>query len=183
MSRTNWLAGHRRPDRFAVTAYLHALHAFDDPAERLRQGLTRLTVFMPACDHAAVTTTSLARERHGVDTSHAARCSEELQHLLDEGPSRHALRTGHSVLSHDLAEETRWPQWRQHVTSALHLHAALAVPLHTHNQPIGALTLYANTSGGLSDLDLALLHAAAIPLANTLVDARLSRARTSLAAA
>ena len=61
----------------------------------------------------------------------------------------HALGTGHSVLSHDLRGETRWPRWRHHVVTELHVTAVLAFPLRFQARLVGALTL---PESGLSSL-------------------------------
>lgn len=163
---------HPPPDRAALTAYLYALHAGDDPRERLRRGLAQLPGLVAGCHHASATT-GCGVQGSSVGTDDTARRGDELQQLVEDGPTLHALRTGHSVLSHDLRREPRWPRWCDRASRELRLGAALAILLHTEDRPLGTLNLYSDASGGLSDTPIGLLHALAVPLGTLLVEARL----------
>ena len=162
--------GSRTPDRVGITTYLHALHAAGEPLARASSGLRHLAEMMPGCSHAAVMITSEVADHAAVATSDTARRCDELQRLLDGGPGLHAFRTGHSVVSHDLGTEPRWPSWRQRAVEELHVRAALAVPLSSQDRPVGALSLYSGSPQELMGIDLALLHALAAPLAAVLAE-------------
>jgi GAF domain-containing protein len=68
---------------------------------------------------------------------------DERQYDLDEGPCLEALRTGHSVSSAELAQETRWDGYPQtamaHGVSAIH-----ARPMIAQGATLGVLNLYAD---------------------------------------
>lgn len=139
---------------------------------RLQRGLDLLPLLVPGCGHASATTTAYAGSRSGSVTGATAARADALQDELDEGPSLHALRTGHSVLSHDLGTETRWPRWCDHAARDLGLGGALSVLLTGAGRSVGTLTLYADRPGGLSDVDIATLHTLAAPLARALAVVR-----------
>ena len=162
----------RLPDLSAIESYRYALHAGNDARQRLDDGLAQLPTLL-GCSHISVSTTRLSASSSGIASDDVARRCEDLQHLLAEGPTVHALATGHSVLSYALRRETRWPRWRHRVVTELGITAALAFPLHFQARLVGALTLYADSSGPLPDIDVALAHALAAPLATVLVEARL----------
>ena len=153
----------------APTAYLDALTTGADPQEGLRRGLALLPALVPGCDHASTATPRVHGLQVRAATDDAARCADDLQHELGEGPVLQALRTGHSVIAHDLRTETRWPRWQVRVVAELGLGCVLSGLLLSDRRALGTLTLCASRPGGLSDVDIALLHALAEPLTATLL--------------
>ena len=96
---------------------------------------------------------------------------EELQLVLGEGPCVDAVRSGGPVLIHDLHEPVdlateRWPTFIEGV-AAVGIQAVFAFPLRIGAISVGALDLYRDTPGELSDHELpaALLAADAAALA------------------
>lgn len=91
---------------------------------------------------------TLAQDGHVVTVAFAdplARLLDEQQYELDQGPCLEALATAVVVSAPDLSRETRWDGYP---TRAL-AHGVRAVhssPLLVHNQPIGALNMYATTT-------------------------------------
>ena len=81
---------------------------------------------------------------------------EELQFSLGEGPCVDASRTGRPVLQPDLARtaQTRWPAFAAGAEAA-GLVAVFAFPLRVGAIRLGALDLYRNTAGVLTDQELA----------------------------
>lgn len=159
-----------RMGRTGVHAYLHALHSGRDWRTQLTAGLGALRELLDGCDHVSTTVTAAGGWRQVVATDETARRADELQGDLDEGPAVQALGAGHSVLSHDLHGESRWPRWCRAATGELALGAALVVLLHRHGRPVGTLNLYSDVPGGLSGVDVAVLHALAVPLSTVLLE-------------
>ena len=77
---------------------------------------------------------------------------EELQFELGEGPSIEAFRTGQPVFEPDLAspEDARWPALAFAATSA-GIRAVFAFPLEVAGARLGALSLFRDAAGALSD--------------------------------
>ncbi|GAA3551988.1 hypothetical protein GCM10022197_03680 [Microlunatus spumicola] len=150
--------------------YLDAVRAGRAPDERLQQALGLLPDLVAGCHLASATTPRLRGLTVHRATDDAARHADELQHRLEEGPCLQALRTGHSVLAHDLPGETRWPRWTARASAELRLGAVLSVLLLAGRRSVGTLNLYSFDRGGLSDVDIAVLHALADPLTGVLVD-------------
>lgn len=139
---------------------------------RLQHAVDRLPTLVPGCHHASITTVALGRLSVRVATDGTGRRADELQDELDEGPALHAVRTGHSVVTHDLGAGTRWTDWCSAVVAELALSAALSVLLVTARRPLATLNLYSDTADGLSRLDVGQIHALAAPLAATLLAER-----------
>jgi hypothetical protein len=154
----------------APGAYLHALGTGAGASARLQHGLDLVPGLVPGCHHASVTTPLMRGLAVRAATDGTARRADELQHELVEGPCLQALRTGHSVIAHDLVDETRWTRWRARAATELGLGSALSVLLLPGSRPLGTLNLYSHGPHGLSDVDISLLHALAEPLCATLVD-------------
>jgi hypothetical protein len=91
---------------------------------------------------------------HG--TNDRARRLEDLQQTLGVGPCEESVRTGGPVLVPDLEQQPpgRWPEFvRPAVESGIR--AVFAFPLQIGAISLGALDLYRDEIGGLSDEDLA----------------------------
>ena len=155
----------------APACYLDALGTGADAHEGLLHGVALLPSLVPGCDHASATTPRMLGVQVRAATDDAARRADDLQHELGEGPVLQALRTGHSVIAHDLHTETRWPRWHVRAVDELGLASALSVLLVSQQRPLGTLNLYSRRRAGLSDVDIALLHGLADPLTTTLLDA------------
>jgi hypothetical protein len=81
---------------------------------------------------------------------------EELQFTLAQGPCVDASRTGRPVLAPDLARTSSrtWPQFGAGADAA-GLRAVFAFPLRVGGIRLGVLDLYRNTTGELSQVELA----------------------------
>jgi GAF domain-containing protein len=97
-------------------------------------------------------------DHHGVvaATDGPSRAMEDLQFALGEGPCVEASREGRPVLLPDLASSaTRWPGFVPAVLNA-GIAAVFALPLQVGGIRLGVLDLYRETSGSLTDGELAL---------------------------
>jgi hypothetical protein len=77
---------------------------------------------------------------------------QEMEYALGEGPCVSAYRTKVPVFDADLADEriTGWPEFRR-VALAAGINAAFGFPLRMGNICIGALNLYHNRAGALTE--------------------------------
>lgn len=154
-----------------VAGYVSALQAETDVRVRLQHGVDLLPSLVHGCHHASITTVTGGRLTVRSATDGTARRADELQDELDEGPCLQAVRTGHSVVAHDLRTETRWTRWCSAAVD-IGVTAALSVLLVALPRPLATLNLYSDTVEGLSSLDIAQLHSLAAPLADALLDER-----------
>lgn len=100
-----------------------------------------------------------------------ARAVDAAQYELSEGPCVDALRSGTSHHVRDLADDDRWPDFRERARS-LGYRTVLAIPLRAGPHVIGALNVFADGPDGLGDRDVALASRIAAPAATTLANAR-----------
>lgn len=93
-------------------------------------------------------------------TDAAIAAVEEAQVALDEGPSHEAFHTGEVVTVDDLADDDRWPIYRDAVVPK-DVRGAAGIPMPVADQRIGVLNLYRRTRGPWAqrDLDVAQLLA------------------------
>lgn len=78
---------------------------------------------------------------------------EGLQHELGEGPCLEAFRTGQAVAVTDLRVDTRFPRFSPRAY-ADGLAAVFTFPMRMDNQRLGAVDLYRDSPGALSEHDL-----------------------------
>ena len=79
---------------------------------------------------------------------------EDAQYVLGEGPCIDAFNTRSPVLVADLAADTRWPEFRRGALAA-GMRAAFGFPILVGPSCIGALNLFNDHAGGLTDEQLA----------------------------
>jgi diguanylate cyclase (GGDEF)-like protein len=91
--------------------------------------------------------------RYVAASNDAAVECERLQTRLSQGPRREALEKGSLVLSPDLQVETRFPEFTKAALD-LGLRAVFSAPLQHSSGRLGALDLYRDSPGPLSDCDL-----------------------------
>jgi GAF domain-containing protein len=113
-------------------------------------------------------------------TSEDALAADAMQYELDEGPCVDSLRTGRVHRLDDLADEDRWPGFRQRAME-VGFGSMLSVPLMAGGRSIGALNVFAAEPHGLTDDDLLLAQRIAAPAATTVANARAYRRATRLA--
>jgi signal transduction histidine kinase len=95
---------------------------------------------------------------------------EKLQTELDEGPCLASFRTGEAVSVPDLRTDDRFNRFGPRASEA-GLAAVFAFPLRQGDEQLGALDLYRDTPGGLSDVDMGVAQTLADVTAAYLVNA------------
>jgi GAF domain-containing protein len=68
---------------------------------------------------------------------------DALQYELGEGPCMDAVWEQEVVISHDLAEEERWPRWGPLVVEELGARSMMCIQLFTDQHTLGAMNMYA----------------------------------------
>ncbi len=105
-------------------------------------------------------------------TDDTARVVEDMQHTLGEGPGVQASNSGVTVLAPDLRDSTdlnlrRWPTFAVEAVGS-GVEAAFSFPLVLGSALIGALSLYRDTPGALSSVQLSRSLVSADSVARTL---------------
>jgi len=104
----------------------------------------RAVEVVPGCRWAGITMFGRGAQGTSVgSTGPVAARLDELQHALKEGPCLEAARDDTDCISPDLEAEPRWPAWSGEAR-ALGVGSVLSVRLHTENETLGALNLYAS---------------------------------------
>ena len=127
----------------SVTA-LSLLVAGRLPLEELLAEVAAYAVHaIPNASGAGLTLTERARADTVVATDDFVREIEDIQYALGEGPCISATQQGQTVLVRSLGGDRRWPRFSGRV-ARLGVHSAIAIPLKTHDQVIGAINVYAH---------------------------------------
>ncbi|VXC47902.1 sensor histidine kinase [Nocardioides sp. AX2bis] len=121
------------------------------PVQNLLDDLVQHAMDLLPIDAAGVTLIYPdARPRMVAVINETALRYEQLQTDLDEGPCRAAFSSEGPVLAPDLSRETRWPRFAEWAQTA-GPGAAFAFPLRSADRRLGALGLYRQSSGDLSE--------------------------------
>lgn len=118
---------------------------------------------VPATSAAGI---SIARRQQppttAASTHRRAELADELQAELGEGPCFDAAWADPVVTSSDLSIDDRWPRWSQRMADDAQIRSLLCVRLFTHDEHIGALSLYGAEADAFDkdDVDSALALAA-----------------------
>ena len=125
-----------------------------DAQEAMDTAVRMATAIISGCDMAGVSIV----HSDGVDTpatSHdELRQADEYQYTLSEGPCFDALREQDTIISHDLADDERWPTWGPHIAGELGMHSILSYQLFSDGPVIGALNLYGAERSAFTSDDL-----------------------------
>jgi GAF domain-containing protein len=125
------------------------------PREAMQRAVMIATQILPGCDAAGV---CVVYRGDRVDThatsDDALRQVDVLQHELDEGPCLDALREDHTVISHDLSTDDRWPQWGPQVVERLGMLSIVSYRLYVTDQDLGALNLYGKEARAFTAEDI-----------------------------
>jgi GAF domain-containing protein len=78
---------------------------------------------------------------------------DALQYELGEGPCMDAVWTQEVVISHDLAEEERWPSWAPRVVAELGARSMMCIQLFTDTHTVGAMNMYARKPHAFDGVD------------------------------
>jgi diguanylate cyclase (GGDEF)-like protein len=144
----------------------------DFPIQGILDQLVRRIVEILPVTGAGVTLISESTGPHYVAASDGAALRfEELQTVLDEGPCIIAFRTGKAVSIADLSQDERFPAFIPQALEA-GLAAAFTFPLRHGDSQLGALDLYRDTPGSLSDDAMVVAQTLADVTSAYLVNAR-----------
>lgn len=140
------------------------------------------TRFTPAVDAGIVLADGEGRLHVLGSTSERASDVEEAELGIEQGPCLDSFRSGHVVETVDLrASADRWPEFAP-LAARRGLRAGYAVPLALRGQRLGALNLFFDRVGVLTDQDAAVAQALSEFATIGLVQHRSLREQTDLAA-
>ena len=113
-----------------------------------------------ACDHCSITVRRKRQLETLAATSELADRLSTLQSDLGEGPCLEALDEREYYLSHDLAEDPRWPKWGPAAAEG-GVRSVVAVRLSSGDESLGSMNLYSHDKGAFAgeDHDLAMIYA------------------------
>lgn len=118
----------------------------DDPEETFRLAVEVAQANIDGCDGAGL---CFVRARDKVETVAATNQmvvdADRLQHELGEGPCLDAVWQERLVYSPSLGYDARWPLWGPRVVEETPAQCVLSFQLFTHEDTLGALTLYSRT--------------------------------------
>ena len=123
---------------------------------------------IPSCHYAGI---SIVHSNRTIDTPAATddlvRRGDELQYEFGEGPCLDAIWHHDTVISTNLAEEPRWPQWAPRVAAELNMRSMLCLQLFTSADVVGGLNLYSRDIDAFDadDSDIATFLAAHVAVA------------------
>jgi len=132
------------PSDFDAVAFAHLaeeLHAAGDVVETAEQ-VTATALSVLDADLASITMIRREKRLETIaPTDPVAEELDRLQYELREGPCYDASWRGETLLSRDLRNDERWPQWAPKA-AAQGISSMLAVELATAERRVGALNLY-----------------------------------------
>lgn len=115
----------------------------EDVEHTLEKSVHLAVELIEGCDACAITVvrrgTSLETP---VSTGPMPTRGDTLQYELDEGPCMDAVWEHEVVISHDLAQEERWPTWGPRVLAELGARSMMCVQLFADEHTLGALNMY-----------------------------------------
>ena len=120
-------------------------------SDTLGRALRAATDIIGGCELAGVSVVTRTGIETIAGTSDALRKIDQLQHDLEEGPCRDALRQLEVVTSGDLAHDERWPLWGARIADELGILSCAGFRLFTTGRSIGAMTLYSTRAGAFDD--------------------------------
>ena len=102
------------------------------------------------CDHAGISVVQGRELSTPVAFDDVARCGDTLQYQLHEGPCLDVVRWHETVISPNLSEEARWPEWTPRAVSVLGIKAMMSLWLDAGinsdgADSYGALNLYSDS--------------------------------------
>jgi transcriptional regulator with GAF, ATPase, and Fis domain len=100
---------------------------------------------------------TLVQRGHGlktpVSTGDMVVRGDALQYGLGEGPCMDAVWEHEVVISHDLAEERRWPSWAPRVVEELGARSMMCIQLFTDTHTLGAMNMYSKKPHVFNEVD------------------------------
>jgi hypothetical protein len=145
LARTIGLSG---VEGFARAA--RELYAAQNETELLRLAVDLAVRLIDGCDHAGISVVQGRELSTPVAFDDVARRGDTLQYQLREGPRLDVVRWQETVISPNLSEEARWPEWTPRAVSVLGIKAMMSLWLYAGINPDGAdsygvLNLYSDS--------------------------------------
>lgn len=120
-------------------------------SDTLDRALRAAIDIIDGCELAGVSVVTRGGIETLAATSDALRKIDQLQHDLEQGPCRDALRRHEVVTSGDLAHDERWPLWGARIADELGILSCAGFRLFTSGKSIGAMTLYSRAADAFDD--------------------------------
>lgn len=139
----------------AFTALVHAVHS-GDPARFTAQ---RIITVAAGCMPQAKATDLLVSERGGLrsiaSAGELAEAVARTRRDVGEGPSLDVLETNELVITGDLSQDERWPQFAHQATRDSGVHSIASYRLYLGPQHRAALTFYSDWPHAFDELAIA----------------------------
>ena len=151
-------------ERFARAA--RELYATPNETELLQVAVDLAVEIINGGDHAGICVVQVRELSTPVASDDVVRRGDALQYQLNEGPCLDAVRCQETVISRNLGEEARWPEWTPRAMSVLGVKAMMSLCLNTSVKPDGtdshgALNLYSDSVDPFGPNEYAIAHALA----------------------
>src|SRR4029453_8221774 len=126
------------------------LYAAPNETELLRLAVDLAIRIIDGSDHAGICVVQGPEFSTPVPFDDAVRRSDALSYHIREGSCLDAVRWQEAVISRNLSEEARWPEWTPRAVSVLGIKAIMSLWLDTSSNPdgvdsFGALNLYSDS--------------------------------------
>ena len=122
-------------ERFARAA--RELYATPNETELLQVAVDLAVEIINGGDHAGICVVQGRELSTPVASDDVVRRGDALQYQLNEGPCLDAVRCQETVISRNLVEEARWPEWTPRAMSVLGVKAMMSLWLNTSVKPDG----------------------------------------------
>ena len=158
------------------------LHAAPNETELLQLAVDLAVKIINGGDHAGICIVQGREFSTPVASDDVVRRGDALQYQLGEGPCLEAVRWQETVISRNLGEEARWPEWTPRAVSVLGIKAMMSLWLSTSVNPdgadsYGALNLYSDSIDPFGPNEYAIAHALAAQISVALASHREIRGR------
>jgi ANTAR domain/GAF domain len=157
------------------------LYAAPNETELLRLAVDLAVRIIDGSDHAGIFVVQGREFSTPVAFDDVARRGDALQYQLHEGPCLDAVRRQETVISRNLSEEARWPEWTPRAVSVLGIKAIMSLWLYTINpdgaDSYGALNLYSDSIDPFGPNEYAIAQALAAQISVALAAHREIRGR------
>ncbi len=158
------------------------LYAAPNETELLQLAVDLALKIVNGGDHAGFCIVQGREFSTPVASDDVVRRGDALQYQLDEGPCLDAVRSQDTVISRNLREEARWPEWTPRALSVLGIKAMMSLCLYTSVKPYGAdsygaLNLYSDSIDPFGPNEYATAHALAAQISVALAAHREIRGR------
>jgi GAF domain-containing protein len=120
--------------------------------DRMCQLLVRT---VDGCDHAVVTVVSDHHLESPAASDDVGPVVDAIQLEVDEGPCVDAIREHQTMVTDDLASETRWPRFSRRAVEATGVRSMLAFRLFVAGDTLGSLNLYSKEARAFTDESIA----------------------------